>query len=330
MFALGYNITVGKYRFKGINAVNDIKRSINSTLGTATIKVPINAVIRHKDGTNLNVLTAQAIKRGDPVTIELAYNGKFKKEFSGFVSRINYNRPLEIECENAIFLLKQKNICKIFKDTTLDAVLKDICEGTGIKYTTGGETIKVEKLLLCDDQKQPVDRATALNYTIEQLCLSGFFNVDNLLFVGLRQGLKNGKVKYRLGWNTIKDDDLKRHYAEDEKVLIKVFYFDSKGKKHSYNFGDKDGCVKTIHLDGVRDIKTIEKLAKNELAKYKFNGFEGKINGFLQPFCDVGYVANVIDEQYNERTNESYYCEGVEVNFDTNGARRKSLIGAIV
>lgn len=329
MFKLDYKITINNIRFNGVASVKT-KRSLTSLGGSATIVVPATAVLKQTDGSRLNVLTAQQVKRGDPVEVELGYNGKLKKEFSGFVKRVNYTRPLEIECEDAVFLLRDKKVKKSYTksdNATIEKVIRDIIAGTNITLETGGLDIPIESLLLATKSGEEVPAEEALNHILDVYGLVGFFNTSQTLFVGLRYGKRLGEVKYRLGWNTIKDDELKYHNADDMKVKVKAVYFTALGKKEVREIGDGDGSVRTIHLTGVKDAAKIDELAKNELDKWKFNGFSGKITAFLEPYAEVGSIISIQDEKYPERAG-NYYCEGTEVTFGAKGARRIIELGA--
>lgn len=329
MFRLDYIITINGIRFKGVNSAK-YKRSLSSLGGTATIVVPTTAVLKSTDGKRLNVLTAQQVKRGDKVVIELGYNGNLKKEFSGYVKRVNYSQPLEIECEDGVFLLRSKKIAKSYKKSdkaTIRKVLDDILAGTGITLQTDGTDIPIESLILATTGGEEVPAEDALKHVLDTYGLVGFFDPDNVLFVGLRYGKRLADVKYRLGWNTIKDDELKYHSKEDMNVKVKAVYFTALGKRKVVEVGDGEGSVRTIHLTGVKDESKIKELAKNELDKWKFDGFAGKITAFLSPYADVGYVANIEDEKYPQRAGK-YYCEGIEVTFTERGARRIIELGA--
>lgn len=329
MFRLDYIVTIGNNKFRGVHSV-EIKRSITSLTGTAKIKVPATAVLKQTDGSRLNVLTAQQVKRGDKVEIELGYNGKLNKEFSGYVKRVNYTQPVEIECEDAVFLLRSKKIKKSYKKSegvTLRRVLTDILDGTGIKFDTGGAEVNIETLLLASKSGDEVPCEEALNFVLERYGLVGYFDTSQKLFVGLRYGKRLGTVKYKLGWNTISEDELKYYKAEDMKYRVKAVYYNSLGKKKAIEVGDGDGSIRTIYLTGVKSDGDVKTLAENELNKWKFDGYAGKIKAFLQPFAEPGSIISLEDTKYSQRSG-NYYCEGIEIEFGDKGARRTIEIGA--
>ncbi len=328
MFVLNHLVKIGEYTIKGLVSC-EIKRNISNLTGTATIVLPQTAVMTIV-GTKLNVLTAQAFKRGDSVEISLGYNGKLKKEFSGYITRVNLTNPVEIECEDGIFLLKNKTIKKVYNskdNATLAKVLSDIFEGTNVSIDTGTLSIDISKLLLCTKTGGAVAREIALKKVIDDYGLVAYFDTEQNLFVGLRQGKKAGTVKLKLGWNTINDDNLKYHNADDEQVKIKAIYVNKLGQRVEAEVGDASGTIRTIFLSNVESQSQLATLAQQELDKWKFNGFSGSVNCFLQPFCEPAYIVELTDPTYSERSG-NYYCEGVEIIFGQNGARRKIELGA--
>lgn len=328
MFALKYIVKINGREFKGVNDV-EIKRSITTLGATATIKLPATALLNKTDGSRLNVLTTQQVKRGDLVEIELGYNSKLNKEFSGYVTRVNLTQPLEVECEDAVYKLRIVDMAKSYKNTTLTKVLSDIVARTGITVSTGGLEIKIDKLLLATETGGKVTREIAMQHILDRYGLVGYFDTAQNLFVGLRQGKRLKTVKLRLNWNTIKDDELKYHNSDEMKVQIKAVYINKLGVRTEVEVGDKDGATRTVFLTDVADKSQMQKLAQNELEKYKFDGYAGKITCFLQPHCEPGDIVSITDEKYSKRAG-NYYCEGIEVSFGTNGARRKIEIGAKV
>ena len=67
-------------------------------------------------------------------------------------------------------------------------------------------------------------------------------------------------------------------------------------------------------------------LAGEELKRYSFDGYRGKIETFLFPFSLPGMVAELDDPVYQER-NGTYFIESTEVSFSTQGARRTVELG---
>ena len=124
MFVLTSEISIGSVTFKSVHDVQ-IKRSIYSLAATAVVKVPVTAVLKHEGEPPAHIETANAIKAGDAVTIKLGYDGQLQTEFVGYVKRLNYKLPLEIECEDEYYKLRFVNCVFSKKETSLKACLNE-------------------------------------------------------------------------------------------------------------------------------------------------------------------------------------------------------------
>ncbi len=120
MFILKCKIEIGNFIFNSVNDV-EITKSVTELVDTEVIKMPTKFKIRQN---NEQKNIEEVIKAGDPVKITLAYEGKYEGvEFVGFVKKVNPKIPIEIHCEDAMWLLRRKNISKSWKKTTLKEVL---------------------------------------------------------------------------------------------------------------------------------------------------------------------------------------------------------------
>jgi hypothetical protein len=133
MFVLNSDITLGS--FKAVKPVSvKIEKSMLQYTDKAVITLPITARIKTPDTSVSETLeTAKAFSEGDAVTIRLGYNGSLKTEFEGFVSRVNFTSPVEIECEGYSYQLRKRTYQKTFVKASLLAVLKFLVAGTDIK-----------------------------------------------------------------------------------------------------------------------------------------------------------------------------------------------------
>ncbi|MBL0144937.1 MAG: hypothetical protein IPP48_03425 [Chitinophagaceae bacterium] len=57
-----------------------------------------------------------------------------------------------------------------------------------------------------------------------------------------------------------------------------------------------------------------------------YDGYEGKITSFLQPFCQHGWKAGLTDKSFPERSGD-YLITSVEVTYGMSGARRTVELG---
>ena len=136
-----------------------------------------------------------------------------------------------------------------------------------------------------------------------------------------------GSVGYRLGYNVVKDNDLKERTTEGEPVQVILNGMLATGQKvttasQTKHQGRK---VKSL-LNNIGDSATLQAIANEKQYQMNYAGYEGKINAFLQPYCAPGWKANIVDDRYPER-NGVYMVEDTDVVFGQKGARIKVGIG---
>lgn len=348
MFTLNSNITIGRYRLKPHEV--KIKRSMSNYRDTAVIKIPATARIVQAGEKVTNIETANAFNQGDFVTIGLGYNGKLVKEFEGYVSRINFSTPVEVECEGYSYLLRKKSdyIKKTFVNVQLREIIKFLTDGTVIVPAKNIPDFKVDKFVI--DGRNGTEYLEALK-KISQNTLVMYFE-ENVLVVGMMylqaadkklNYLAPGKlVKYRLGWNVIKDNNLKLREAKNDLVTVNIIGEKKDGTKETVvingrkstkdnvqrttaNAGTQGETV-TLKSHAVTDIGTLSLMANAKHDGLSYSGYEGKITAFLQPFCTPNMVAEIIDKKYPERDGK-YLVTSVEVTYGMSGARRIIEIG---
>lgn len=305
-----------KITFTAFNAV-EIEKDMSKINSTCKIKIPISCRLNYSDKTRSeSVQTAKQFSRGDKITVWLGYSGELKQEFTGFIYRLNYTTPLEIECEGYEFQLRSPIVTKTWKSTTLKEVLQYIVSGTEIKLHSSLPSVNFTKFII----KASMTRLEALQFVKDTYGLTVFF-VDNVLYAGLAYTLNQGTVKYKLGWNTIKDGDMKYRNADDVALKIKAVWIKPDNTKVEAEVGDPSGNKRTLFFYNVSSKKELEALAKNEIQKYKYSGYEGDITTFLVPFCQPGMKAGLIDPKFSERGG-TYYVSKVKVKADRSGGRR--------
>ena len=307
-------IKIGGKSFRSLNEVK-IKRSIHKVGATATIKVPVTSVLHRAGQPPARIETAQAFEVGDPVEIRLGYNGALRLEFRGYVKLKNLQTPLEIECEDEFYQTRNRNITITGKTTLSDVLSK--C-GVSVAHATS---------LTIDDF--PVDNRPAswvLGKLQTDYGLAIWFDMEGKLYASEPYKVQDDTVKYRLRWNTISDDDLKFHRADDVKLRIKAICIYRDGTKIEATIGAKDGTEKTLYFYDVKDKNELAALADAELKRYSYDGYSGKIEAFLQPYAQPCMLADIESLEYPEK-NGRYFIESTEIEYGTSGARRTVEIG---
>lgn len=319
MYVPQLEIRIGDLVFRRINEVQ-IERSLKTLGATASIKIPASARLERQGEFISEVETAKSFERGNAVTIYAGYNGKMRLEFEGYVARVKPGTPIEIECDDSIFLLRRRNLKKSFKNTTLKALLDFILQGTSIKVV--GETPGIN---FSTFYFRNTTAANALQKLKETYGLTMYFRAKDQLFIGLAADNDGVEVKYRFGYNII-DNDLEWMDEEDVRLKIKAIHIRKNNTKVTKTVGDSDGEERTLFFYDLPNGADLEKVAKQEILKYKFSGYKGGLNTFLLPNAVPGNIAVVDDTQFDERDGK-YLIDKVVTTISTGGARRKVELG---
>jgi hypothetical protein len=326
MMILKCDIQIGALRADRVNNVM-IRKGIFSLQDTAVIVLPSTSVLQLSDEAiegplPASVQTPKEIKVGDAVRIRLGYNRTLQQEFIGFVSRVNYNVPCEIECEGYSWMLRKRtNIVKTWPSTTLKEVLAEIVRNTPIRLHPAIPDMPLKNLVVNN-----VSGLQLLQYVLGLLkgVLTAFF-INDQLYVGLSyEDVANATVKYRLDWNTIDSDKLKYHLADETEVKVELNFRNDSGAFVRTTTGKDGGLVRKETLSAITDLKVLQEIAKAKLRQESFDGYEGTITTFGVPYVQPGYRAQITDARFNERQG-NYFVDSVETSFGMNGFRR--LVG---
>lgn len=345
-FTLNSRIKIGAYAFPGGVHELNIKKSVNVVVDTAKLQLPglgrivgiksilnaaLNFVSIGKQPVTGNlpassVQTAKLFKEGDPVSIDLGYNGDMRNEFRGFVRRVNLTTPITIEMEGYAWQLRNQNILASWKKTTLKEVLERVVQGTDIKLSPDIPQVALTNFYIKNESGLKV-----LEYLKRKMLLTVYFD-DDVLYAGIEEGrTTNGtasgaglaEVVYNIGYNVpLNQPNLKQRLGKDNLVMVRLKTRGRDGRHTLYETGDANGAVVEINIPFSNDAAYLKGLADAYLKRLKYDGYEGKVTGFLQPYCKPGWKARLIDKRYDGARAGTYFIPGVEVTFGVRGARR--------
>lgn len=350
-FVLNSVIKIGTYTFRG--GVNEltIKKNVNVIVDTAVLKIPglgrivavknlVNAALNiiglgvQQPASNLpisSVQTAKLFAEGDKVSIDLGYNGDLRNEFRGFVRRVNLTTPVTIEMEGYAWQLRNQNILMSWKLTTVKEVLARIIQGTDIVLSADIPEIKLTSFFIKNENGLKV-----LEYFKRKMLLTVYFD-DNVLYAGIQEVRTTApgtgqigtlaETKYNIGYNCpTNQPDLKQRLAKDNLVRVRLKTKGKNGKHVLYEAGDTNGAIIDRIIPFSSDQNYLKQKAAEYLKRLKYDGYEGALNGFLQPYCKPGFKATLTDKKYNGARAGSYFVSGTEVTFGVRGAKRKTEI----
>lgn len=319
MFVLTAEIRIADKVFRRVSSVK-IESSRKTLEDVATIELPTTARLERAGEYISEVETAKTFAVGDQVTIRLGYDGDLRTEFSGYIRKIKPQTPLVIECEDATYLLKRKTLKKSFRATTLESLLNFILADTGIELDGEVPVIKFTHFYF-----KEVSAAKALQKLKDEYGLTIYFKDLQTLFVGLTSDSDGRRVKYEFTQNII-SSSLEWEREEDKKLYVKAVNVRPDNTIIEKQVGDPDGEKRTIYFYDLDDETSLAQRAKEEILKYRYDGYKGDFVTFLLPVAQVGNIASITDPDFPERSGD-YLVDEVVTTFGQNGARRKITLG---
>lgn len=313
MYQLNWDIiffTEGKEFKLGILAECEITKSVENLVDTATIILPeayLNNVF------NLE----QKIKNGSEVQIYLGYANNLVKEFTGFIRQINTNNStLKIECEDALFLFRKHIKDKQFIKVKVSEIANYLVNELGLGYN-----------VMCDNEivfeKFVILKSTAYDVLKKLKEDTG----SNIYFDTQKKTLhihppfveRNGEVIYDLHKN-VEKSSLEYKLAEESSIEVTIESTDKNGEIKSFTAGIPGGKKITKKVPAV-DTESMKIIAENEYNNHIRDMYEGSLTGWLIPYVEPTYTAEILDKDYPYK-NGKYYVKAVKTNFSKSGGVR--------
>lgn len=265
------------------------------------------------------------VKRGDKITVKLGYDDDLKVRFTGYIRTVDAKAPITIQCEDGMFLLKNhKAQPKAFANASLDDIMKHLLQGTKIKYQAIDKGIKVGNWRMT---KATV--AEELLELKEKMMLSSYFrriNDESVLYIGLAYPFDNRKKMIFQHSKHIISEDFEYRDKEEIRVRVEAQSFNKKNKKEVFEYGDKDGDLIKIRIDGISK-EELKKYAMQALERYKRSGFKGSFETFGVPEvskCDM------VELHASDGNSGVYLVKKNEISFGLSGYRQKIELGQAV
>lgn len=324
MFYLTSDITIGNYPQVKPSKVT-WKTDINSFTDTCTIELPrIKYLVNDKNKTEEQPKTGESagylFKENDKISILLGYGGKNSKRFEGFIKRVNMGIPVKIECEGYSYLLYDIMFNKSYQSVTVKELLTDLCTGTEIVLSD-----EMPNIPLTNVRFKNATGIQVLEWLKKECHLAVYFNF-NELYVGTQYGKKGNTAKFRLGWNTIKEDDFKQRLV-DKNVRVVIHEKNDKGEvRKTKSDVEKYDDEKELKIKAGIPSDLLKQIANRLQTKKNYNGYEGSILAFLEPATNKGDIADIDGYKYPEKSGK-FFVESVEGEFGPGGGRQKIQLG---
>ena len=326
MLYLTSDITIGSYS-KVKPAKVSWKTDINSFADTATIDLPRISYLKTtktatEDKSVPNEKQEYIFKEADKISISLGYDGHNVKRFEGFIKRVTMGVPVKIECEGYSYLLYDIIFNKSYEHVTVKQLLTDVCGNTEIVLSP-----EMPDIPLTNVRFKNATGIQVLEWLQKECHLAVYFDF-NVLYVGTQYGKKQATAKFRLGWNTVKEDDFKKRIV-DKNVRIVIKEKNDKGEvKRTKSDVQKYSNEKAIKVKAGIPADLLKQIANRLQTKDNYRGYKGSVTAFLEPAVTKGMIADITDKQYGDRKGK-YFIESVSGEFGTAGGRQTIQLGFI-
>lgn len=319
--------------------VNDveIETSYENLTDTAKIKLPRKL---NFNGKPIVVGLDSLFKRGDKVKIELGYFPNLRTVFNGYITKIATNAPLEISCEDSMFILKQTIV-------TYPKKYSLVTQGKSGKHLKKAKVIS-SKITLQDlldniipdeiEYKCLIDSNIgsfrASNVSVAKVLDTlkndyGFYSyfVDGVLQVGLASDSSDtNEAEFDFEENIISDTSLEYQRKDDVRLRVKAISINSSDNSRiTLDVGDDDGVQKTVYTQNTSE-SDLKKFADLKLEELKYEGYKGKFETFGEPYVRHGDIAKLVSKKYPEK-NGTYQIVSITRNFGVDGYRQNIEIG---
>ena len=286
-----------------------IDKSWQQLTDLATITMPRN--VRDFEKTKV----AELFKKDDPVKIELGYNGNYVTEFEGYIAKVSADVPVKIECEDEMRIISKIPVNASMPKTTLAELFKKLLPNYDV------DALEVE---IGTVRFSKTNMGAVLNFLKDDYSLYSYMKGKTLVCGKVYADDSDvAPVNLHLEKNVV-NNSLNYRAAEDVRIKITAVSTLSNGTKLEATVGDEDGDERQLTYYGIEVLADLQRLANEDLKKYKVNGFDGSVATFGIPFIDHGYKVNLSSFQYPER-NGTYYVERVKIDFDASPQYRRTI-----
>jgi hypothetical protein len=316
MFHLSSEINIGNLKKLNPSAVK-WRCSVSNFTDTCTISIPLRPYVKN-DSQNKT-----AFQEGDKVEVRLGYNDRNKLVFKGFIRRVNFAKPLMLDCEGYSYPLKDIVFTKSYVKTTIKQILSDLTKDTGILLSQMIPDVTLKNVTF---SKTP--GLKVLEWFKKECACTVFFDFDYLYVGASKFAIQKKTEKLLIGWNTVEEKELKKDISDIEiQINITEKSDDGSHKNTLGKVNKKNGkwiytTTKQVKVRSGLPESFRREIAKELAALENFSGYKGNVMAFLEPHFEKSMVAEIIDKDYPDR-NGKYFIEQVDGAYGVGGGRQK-------
>lgn len=332
----------------------EISTSWDQMTGTAKLTFPKNIYIDNNHGQIVswqgrNVIAGTGsplLLRGDKIKIELGYRWRdgegneqeeMNTEFEGYIAAINPRIPIEIRCEDNMYILKQKRVVdKVWKapEYTMETMIQEMIADTGFTIRTDNFATTLGEVRTMNATVAQVLDVLKKDYKVQVYFRGSELRVGAIVY------WPEDRREYVFDFQeNIKSDSLEYTRKDDIRICVKAFSVNEEELQSTNNdgtnkktktrlettVGDLDGEVRTLYFWNVTTVEELKQLATERLTRIYYEGFKGNFTTFGLPSLRIGDGAVFEDDILPER-NGTYLVKGVRKTFGTDGFSQNAVI----
>lgn len=338
--------------------------------------VSMGALVGSPDNVNIGGFSSNEpiFLRGDKVKIEAGYayfdlrhNEIFpiNTVFEGFISQVTSKKPIELECEDNMWKLKQVVAAnKVFPAAKykLEDILRELLTGTGFTVNSLTNT-SIGDFRTQNETVAEILARLRKDYHFESYFRGSELRCGSVVYVEA-DAIADGKKVFRFQQNIISDD--LEYRRRDDLNLSAIAYSINKKEldtttkdghrktkrerlevlvtirpngsvvqtpkppgQHADYAPNTAGERRTLYFWNVSTIAELAKLAQQELTKYFYTGLHGNFTTFGLPFVRQGDNVDILDPILIER-NGRYKVKAVKYSGGVGGLRQEIQLDYLI
>jgi len=319
MLRLCCQLTIGPLALDFVNDIT-IESSWKDLTDTCTLRIPRQVLVLGRQ------LLPDVVKVGDRVVVRYGYDDQLRTEFSGYVVGVKTGPPVEIQCEDDMYLLKRKPMTQSWRDVSLQTLLEYVRAQHGLSFP-------IQVLGAAGLGKFTINQATGaevFDALRKDYGIRCFFRAGTLVAGDPYKALDTAPRHAIAMQGNVVSHDLQYVRAQDVRIKVRAISHiegKKKGRKRIVKeFGDKlDGELRTLNFVGVSEADLIQR-GEAELKRLRFDGYRGTVTTFGIPLVEHGDVVTIQDGDYPERAGD-FAVDKVSKSFGTGGSRRTLTLG---
>lgn len=308
-----------------------IDTSWESLGDSATLTLPNKVVDQSGNVRSVFAEDERLVQHGDRIRIELGYYPDLATEFEGYITGIQGDYPIRIQCEDAYYLLRKEPVNERFKEVSLEGLLQGISPIPYFANVTINNlgTIRAKQTTTADIMEQTLRGKYGLVAFVRNGKLEAGVPYPSLDPDGqsresqARTDFPGGAdpfiFKYAFG-NNIISDSLKWQRREEVRFKVIATSFQPNGDPVKVEVGDDTGAVRNFFRYNVSK-ETLKSLAQKFHDRLSFEGWQGSFTTFGLPRVTHGDTVEIIHPLTGREG--QYKVKRVVTRFGSGGYKRE-------